>query len=89
MESMVDAILLIARVAGKKTVVLTGGCFQNALLLERTIARLREEEFVPVWPNLMPPNDGGLALGQAIVAGRKLQSPSAQNHVPRDPRKSN
>ncbi|MDF1859955.1 MAG: carbamoyltransferase HypF [Verrucomicrobiales bacterium] len=89
MESMSDAILLIARVAGKKTVVLTGGCFQNALLLERTIARLREEEFVPVWPNLMPPNDGGLALGQAIVAGRKLQSQSAHTHVPRDPRKSN
>jgi hydrogenase maturation protein HypF len=67
-DTMAGAILAVARVARKPVVALGGGCFQNALLLERTVAHLREEGFTVVWPCLLPPNDGGLALGQAAVA---------------------
>jgi hydrogenase maturation protein HypF len=49
---------------------LTGGCFQNALLLELTVARLRESGFRPYWHQRVPPNDGGIALGQAVAAGQ-------------------
>jgi hydrogenase maturation protein HypF len=49
-------------------VVLTGGCFQNQLLLERCVLRLRETGHTPYWHQLVPPNDGGISLGQAAVA---------------------
>lgn len=71
-ETMAEAILLAARVAKKKTVALGGGCFQNVRLLERTVAKLRAAGFFPIWPRLAPPNDGGLALGQAVVASQGL-----------------
>jgi hydrogenase maturation protein HypF len=57
-------IVDIARREGEPRVVLTGGCFQNAVLLERTIRLLRAEGFQPFWHHLVPPNDGGIALGQ-------------------------
>lgn len=72
-ETMAAAILLVARTARKETVVLNGGCFQNLLLLETTVARLRAGGFTPLWPCWLPPNDGGLAVGQAIVAAAQLQ----------------
>jgi len=71
-ETLADAILLIARSAQKRTVVLSGGCFQNVLLLETTVARLRADGFTPLWSCRLPPNDGGLAAGQAVVAVARL-----------------
>lgn len=71
-ETLADAILRVARSAQKKTVVLNGGCFQNLLLLETTVARLRAGGFTPLWPLRLPPNDGGLATGQAVVAAARL-----------------
>lgn len=65
--------LVVAEVVsriGQKTVVLTGGCFQNARLTEATIAAVRAAGMTPVWPERVPPNDGGLALGQAYWAAR-------------------
>ena len=47
-----------------RVVVLAGGCFQNALLLEALIRRLRQCGLEPHWAAAVPPNDGGLALGQ-------------------------
>jgi predicted NodU family carbamoyl transferase len=49
---------------GEKRVVLSGGCFQNRYLSERVIARLEAEGFRPYWHQRVPPNDGGIALGQ-------------------------
>jgi hydrogenase maturation protein HypF len=49
-------------------VVLSGGVFQNALLVERAVAALTASGVVPLTHRLVPPNDGGLALGQAFVA---------------------
>ena len=66
-------VLDVARREGKATVVLGGGCFQNVPLLELTVAGLRAEGFTPLWPSRLPPNDGGLAAGQAVVASARFQ----------------
>jgi hydrogenase maturation protein HypF len=52
---------------GRRPVVLTGGVFQNALLAERVLAELTPEFEVRMHAQV-PPGDGGLALGQALVA---------------------
>ena len=52
---------------------LTGGCYQNLLLLELTAARLRAMGFRVLTHSLIPPNDGGVALGQAVAAMRYIQ----------------
>jgi hydrogenase maturation protein HypF len=64
---LVETIVAVARKAGESNVVLTGGCFQNRLLMERAEERLREENFRPYWHQRIPPNDGGIALGQAVA----------------------
>jgi len=48
--------------------VLSGGCFQNTRLTEAAVAALRAAGFEPVWHQAVPPNDGGIALGQAAWA---------------------
>jgi hydrogenase maturation protein HypF len=53
---------------GLNRVCLTGGSFQNALLLERTLVQLERDGFETYWHSEVPPNDGGLALGQAVIA---------------------
>jgi hydrogenase maturation protein HypF len=57
-----------AEARGARRVVLSGGCFQNALLLEGAIDALRERAIEPLVAERVPPGDGGLALGQAWVA---------------------
>ena len=52
---------------GTSTVVLSGGVFQNRRLLERTSALLGEAGLRVLTPELLPPNDGGIALGQLLV----------------------
>jgi hydrogenase maturation protein HypF len=54
------------------TVALSGGVFQNALLLRRILAGLQSHQFRVYTNTRVPPNDGGLALGQAAVAVARL-----------------
>lgn len=56
------------RRVGARTVALTGGCFQNRRLTERTAALLQEDGVRVLVHRVVPPGDGGLALGQAVVA---------------------
>lgn len=63
-NTLAHIVVDIARRVGEPRVLLTGGCYQNALLLERTARLLRAEGFQPVWHQRIPPNDGGIALGQ-------------------------
>jgi hydrogenase maturation protein HypF len=65
---LVQSIVAVARRIGEPTVVLSGGCFQNRLLLERAVEQLREENLRPYWHQRIPPNDGGIALGQTVAA---------------------
>ncbi len=54
-------------------VALSGGVFQNALLLERTGELLKRENFEILTHNHVPANDGGIALGQAAIANARLR----------------
>jgi hydrogenase maturation protein HypF len=69
-NTLAVAIAEVAERIGEKRVVLTGGCFQNRILTDRTVGRLESQGFRPYWHQRVPPNDGGLALGQAAVAAR-------------------
>jgi hydrogenase maturation protein HypF len=72
-NTLVEAIVLSAQFVAEERIVLTGGCFQNRYLTERTVRRLREEGFYPYWHQRVPPNDGGIALGQVVAALRTLR----------------
>lgn len=64
----------IRQEAGLKRVVLSGGVFQNTLLLEQACRQLEAQGFDPYWHHRVPPNDGGIALGQAVVADAQLKA---------------
>jgi hydrogenase maturation protein HypF len=69
----VDLVRAAARGAGRIPVVLSGGCFQNARLAE-TIQRGLASEFRVHLHERVPPGDGGIALGQAMVAAARARS---------------
>ena len=58
----------IARETGLRTVALSGGCFQNRLLLVLVVPRLREVGLRVLLHRQVPCNDGGISLGQAVIA---------------------
>jgi hydrogenase maturation protein HypF len=58
----------IRRDSGLNRVVLSGGCFQNATLLDGMMGSLREKKFDVYTHEQVPANDGGISLGQAVVA---------------------
>jgi len=59
--------LAIAKGEGTRTIALSGGVFQNALLLRLAMAALRDNGFEVLTHRHVPPNDGGIALGQLLV----------------------
>jgi hydrogenase maturation protein HypF len=62
----------VAEWAGIPRVGLTGGCFQNAALTHLAVDELRRRGFDVLTHSLVPPNDGGLSVGQALVAASRL-----------------
>jgi hydrogenase maturation protein HypF len=66
-ELVVDLALLARTASGLDVVALGGGVFANSWLLEAAQHRLTEQGFTVLRPRLLPPNDGGIALGQLLV----------------------
>ncbi len=56
-----------------KRVCLSGGTFQNRYLLRRAVEGLRRDGFEVYLHSLVPPNDGGISLGQAVIANEILR----------------
>lgn len=73
-ELVVEACVRLRSRTGLNRVALSGGVFQNLLLLELCTRKLAAEGFETLTHSLVPPNDGGIALGQAAVylAGTEL-----------------
>jgi hydrogenase maturation protein HypF len=67
------AVELVRRVAGERRVVaIGGGCLVNRLLVARLDHGLREAGFEPLFARRLPPGDGGLSYGQAVLASVAL-----------------
>ena len=58
----------LAQHFGQEKIALSGGCFQNKCLSERVITLARHAGLRPYWHQNVPPNDGGIALGQLVYA---------------------
>jgi hydrogenase maturation protein HypF len=78
-NALAELALAIAKRSGRRTVLLTGGCFQNRRLSRAVRARLECDGFDVRFPRLFPPNDGGISLGQLFVASRSCDP----SHTPR------
>jgi hydrogenase maturation protein HypF len=72
-NTLIEIIAAVARRVREERVVLTGGCFQNKFLVEHAVQKLEQEGFKPYWHQRIPPNDGGIALGQIVAASRILR----------------
>jgi len=83
-NTLSEIIVDVAKRRNERRIVLSGGCFQNKILLERTIYRLQEERFEPYWQQQVPTNDGGISLGQMYYAMNNLKS----SNVSRNSRKN-
>lgn len=70
-DALATLVMQLRQEQGFCQVVLSGGVFQNRLLLEKLSARLREQRLTVFSPQQFPCNDGGLALGQAMVAAAR------------------
>ena len=72
-------IVAVAQQIREPVVVLTGGCFQNRMLLGKSIQGLRKAGFSPYWHQHIPSNDGGIALGQIAGALREISHVSSRS----------
>jgi hydrogenase maturation protein HypF len=69
-NALVGWIIAVAKRTGVRDVVLSGGVFQNAYLVERGVQALEAAGFRVATHQRIPANDGGIALGQAVLAGK-------------------
>ena len=68
---IVEVCQCVRKDTGLETAALSGGCFQNRLLFGQTVAGLRESGFSVLVHHQVPTNDGGLSLGQAVIANAR------------------
>ncbi len=76
-NGLVEAIVSTAELIGETKVALSGGCFQNRFLTEGATQRLRQTGFKVLLHRQVPPNDGGISLGQIAVAAAKMRKKSS------------
>lgn len=80
-NTLTSMIVDVTRRVGEKRIVLTGGCFQNKYLTERTVQQLEENGFKAYWHQRVPPNDGGISLGQVYAAKRMMRAKSKPESI--------
>ncbi|MEQ8215519.1 MAG: hypothetical protein ABRQ30_04425, partial [Smithellaceae bacterium] len=66
---------------GIERVALSGGCFQNRILLSKSVTELENAGFSVYFHKQVPANDGGIALGQAVVAASLIKNRKGKNEV--------
>ena len=74
-NTLTAMIVSMAGKSGMKKIVLSGGCFQNTILLENTVIRLTGAGCTPYWHQRIPTNDGGISAGQMyyhMLTGRSV-----------------
>ena len=78
-NTLARIILEVAERTGEERVVMSGGCFQNAYLTRKAVLLLQSAGFRPYWHQRVPPNDGGISLGQiyasVLLGGLNSQRP--------------
>jgi len=74
---LTNAAVRVAERVGCPTVGLTGGCMQNGRLARALRFSMSEAGFQPLLHHTVPPNDGGLALGQVVVAAARVEAGSS------------
>ena len=72
-NALVGAIVAVAERTGQQRIALSGGCFQNRMLIERASNALRSAGFEVLLHRQTPPNDGCVSLGQVAVAAARLR----------------
>jgi len=72
-EVVVAGCAQIQEASGVNAVALSGGTFQNVLLLKQVVELLTQRGFEVYRHRRVPTNDGGLSLGQAVLANRQFQ----------------
>lgn len=87
-STLAEIIAAVSRKIGIKKILLSGGCFQNSLLLQRTVARLESHGFTPYWHQRVPTNDGGISFGQIAFAIMNINQSKIEkqpaNNLPQD-----
>ncbi|MBL9136578.1 MAG: carbamoyltransferase HypF [Verrucomicrobiales bacterium] len=78
-DSLIDIAVRVVQKIGLPQVVLTGGCFQNRLLTEGIARALAAVGFQVHWHQRIPPNDGGIAMGQVLGAWRRFRNPGGSD----------
>ncbi|MBI5287141.1 MAG: carbamoyltransferase HypF, partial [Deltaproteobacteria bacterium] len=77
-NTIAEIMSVISKMAMQETsiqrVVLSGGCLQNTILLKRAVSRLEGNGFNVFTHRIVPPNDGGISLGQALIASSKVKT---------------
>ena len=72
-DIILNVCILQHETSGLDRVVLSGGVFQNAVLLERSITKLETAGFEVFTHHSVPTNDGGISLGQAMIAAERYR----------------
>jgi len=72
-ESVRETVQKISGETSLRSVILSGGVWQNITLLRRTLSLLRNDGFEVYIHREVPTNDGGLSLGQAVIAASRLR----------------
>lgn len=80
-RSILEACLAIALETGLTKVVLGGGVFQNMILLQESVRLLETHGFQVFVHHQVPTNDGGIALGQAVMAMAHLKKITSDNEL--------